>query len=73
MKLKFSNHFPYKSNVIKTNTYKYTVGIGGNIGNMKQRFDKLFLNLQSDRRFNILQTSPLLENPPFGFLIKMIF
>lgn len=44
------------------------IGIGGNIGDMKRRFDKLFLKLMGDSRFDIIKTSPLLKNPPFGFL-----
>jgi 2-amino-4-hydroxy-6-hydroxymethyldihydropteridine diphosphokinase len=66
--LKFSNHFPYKIKKNKIDIYSYTIGIGGNIGNVKLRFNKLFLNIKSNRRFNIIQTSPLLKNPPFGFL-----
>ncbi len=48
--------------------YHVTIGIGGNIGNMKKTFDKLFLCLVKDTRFDILRTSPLLLNPPFGFI-----
>lgn len=44
------------------------IGIGGNIGNMKRRFDKLFLSILKDARFDIVKTSPLLKNPPFGYL-----
>lgn len=69
MKLYFYNNFPYRSKS-KNSQYTYTVtlGIGGNIGNMKRRFDKLFARLNNDRRFNIIGTSPLLKNPPFGYL-----
>ena len=45
-----------------------TLGIGGNIGNVKRRFNKFFLVLQQDSRFHIIKTSPLLKNPPFGYL-----
>ncbi|MCK5110525.1 MAG: 2-amino-4-hydroxy-6-hydroxymethyldihydropteridine diphosphokinase [Arcobacteraceae bacterium] len=66
--LYFTNNFPYKSIKTSTKTYTVTLGIGGNIGNVKQRFDKLFLALQNDCRFHIIKTSPLLKNPPFGYL-----
>ncbi len=64
----FANNFPYKSTKTSIKTYTVTLGIGGNIGNVKQRFDMLFLALQNDCRFHIIQTSPLLKNPPFGYL-----
>ena len=68
MQLFFSSNYPYKSKHISNKTHTVTLGIGGNIGNVKRRFDKLFLVLQQDSRFHILQTTPLLQNPPFGYL-----
>ncbi len=53
--------------------YKVTLGIGGNLGNVKQTFNKLLLSIQNDSRFDILSTSPLLLNPPFGFLEQNFF
>jgi two-component system chemotaxis sensor kinase CheA len=38
------------------------LGIGGNTGNTKRIFQKLFLKFQGDNRFHILSTSPLLKN-----------
>jgi len=59
----------------KTSNKKYcvTIGIGGNIGNTKKIFDKLLLCLRTDNRFDLLTTSPLLLNPPFGFLEQNYF
>jgi 2-amino-4-hydroxy-6-hydroxymethyldihydropteridine diphosphokinase len=68
MSLIFSNHFPYKSIQNAKHKYTYIIGIGGNIGNVKLRFDMLFKNLFNNNKFTILQTSPLLINPPFGYL-----
>ncbi|RXJ86000.1 2-amino-4-hydroxy-6-hydroxymethyldihydropteridine diphosphokinase [Arcobacter sp. CECT 8985] len=64
----FTSNFPYTSKINSNKKYLVTIGIGGNIGNVKSRFDKLFLYLKEDLRFDILMTSPLLLNPPFGFL-----
>jgi len=66
--LYFENTFPYssKSKSYKSNTV--VIGIGGNIGDVKRRFKKLFLSLQNDSRFFIYKTSPILQNPPFGYL-----
>jgi len=73
LKLYFNNHFPYIAKNKKTffknkkiNTV--TIGIGGNIGNVTKRFKQLFLMLKMDSRFIIESSSPLLQNPPFGFL-----
>lgn len=68
----FSN-FPKKFNTISNKKYLATIGIGGNIGNTKQIFDKLILCLKKDSRFTLIKTSPLLKNPPFGFLNQPYF
>ena len=64
----YSSNFPKKFNLISKKKYNVTIGIGGNIGNTKKLFDKLILCLKQDSRFTLLMTSPLLRNPPFGFL-----
>ncbi len=60
--------FPYRSNRQSKKKNFITIGIGGNIGNVIKRFNKLFKALDSDSRFSIVQTSPILQNPPFGYL-----
>lgn len=65
--LYFNNTFPYKSSKISKKSNTVTVGIGGNIGDVSKRFKKLFLAFKSDSRFSLIQTSPLLTNPPFGY------
>jgi 2-amino-4-hydroxy-6-hydroxymethyldihydropteridine diphosphokinase len=64
----YTSNFPYVSKRDSDKKYTVTIGIGGNIGDVKKTFDKLFLSLKNDTRFDILITSPLLLNPPFGFL-----
>jgi len=44
------------------------LGIGGNIGDTKRLFDKLFWFLKRERVVDIIETSPILKNPPFGYL-----
>ena len=61
-------NFPYITYKTSSKKYLVTIGIGGNIGNIKKTFDKLFLSLNKDTRFDIVMTSPLLQNPPFGYL-----
>lgn len=64
----YTSHFPKKFNTSSSKKHTVTIGIGGNIGNTKIIFDKLILCLKDDSRFTLLMTSPLLRNPPFGFL-----
>ena len=68
-----TNNFPYKSNIKSTKYNTATIGIGGNIGNVIARFNILFNMLKSDGRFTIVQTSPILKNPPFGYLNQYYF
>ncbi|WP_321778729.1 2-amino-4-hydroxy-6-hydroxymethyldihydropteridine diphosphokinase [Sulfurimonas sp.] len=62
-----SLRFPFKCKKKSFNRYKVTVGIGGNVGDVKRRFEHLFVNLKKDKRIELLQTSLILKNPPFGF------
>ncbi|MEA3314281.1 MAG: 2-amino-4-hydroxy-6-hydroxymethyldihydropteridine diphosphokinase [Campylobacterota bacterium] len=60
------NRYSDKKNLV-------TIGIGGNIGDMFKRFNQLLLMLKKDSRITILKTSPLLLNPPFGYLEQNYF
>jgi len=64
----YTPNFPKIFDKTSNKKYHATIGIGGNIGNMKKTFNKLLLCLKQDSRFTILKTSVLLKNPPFGFL-----
>ena len=66
--LHYTSNFPYISKRSSSKKYSVTIGIGGNQGNVKRTFDKLFLSLNANAKFDILMTSPLLTNPPFGYL-----
>lgn len=47
--------------------HRVTVGIGGNVGDVVRRFEKLLLVLDADPRVALEATAPILKNPPFGF------
>ena len=66
--LYFNNLYPYKANINSAKKHLVTLGLGGNIGDVTKRFKKLFLALKNDSRFTIIKTSPLLQNPPFGYV-----
>ncbi len=61
-------HFGYKSTQKSFHRYKVIIGIGGNVGDVKRRFEHLFIYLKKDKRIGLLQTSLILKNPPFGFV-----
>ena len=60
--------FPYKASSKISYRYQTVVGIGGNIGDVKRRFEHLFVDIKRDKRVELLSTALILKNPPFGFL-----
>lgn len=59
--------FPKKFQKVSKKKYLVTVGIGGNVGDVKRRFKHLAVKLKTDKRVDLLQTSLILKNPPFGY------
>ena len=59
--------FPAKINKT-TKKHKALIGVGCNVGNCIRRFKKLYLFLNSHPKIEILQTSIIYQNPPFGYL-----
>ncbi|MFT7859881.1 MAG: 2-amino-4-hydroxy-6-hydroxymethyldihydropteridine diphosphokinase [Sulfurimonas sp.] len=60
--------YPYfKKPVKKSFRYEAVVGIGGNVGDVKRRFEHLFVALQREKTVELFQTSLILKNPPFGY------
>ncbi len=59
--------FPYKADAKTSHRYQAIVGIGGNIGDLKRRFEHLFFDIKRDKRVELLETALILKNPPFGF------
>ncbi|MBE3606210.1 2-amino-4-hydroxy-6-hydroxymethyldihydropteridine diphosphokinase [Campylobacter sp. RM13119] len=47
--------------------YVAVVGLGGNIGRSDKRFDKFIRVLLDDRRFHVVEVSPILVNAAFGY------
>ncbi len=62
-----NRNFPKRFKARKKYRHRVTLGIGGNIGDVARRFHRLVLFLQRDHRVEVLQTAPILQNPPFGF------
>lgn len=68
-----TNNFPKNSGLNSSKLNEIVLGIGGNIGDVKKTFDKLFLSLKGNKRLKVIITSNLLKNPPFGFLEQNYF
>jgi 2-amino-4-hydroxy-6-hydroxymethyldihydropteridine diphosphokinase len=61
----FTPHFPYNSKS-KGNS-KALLGIGGNIGDVIRRFEHLFWYFKRSPFVHVVETAPILKNPPFGY------
>jgi len=62
-------HYPWDrpQKMLREKPHKAIIGIGGNIGDVLRRFERLFWLLRSSPFVDILQSAPILRNPPFGF------
>ena len=69
----FNKYFPLKNRQKKGYKHLAVVGIGGNVGDVIKRFESVYRYFAKDKRFHILETSPILKNPPFGFLNQKDF
>ncbi len=49
-------------------SHRAILGIGGNIGNVRRRFAKLVHYLRQGGRVDPVESSPILKNPPFGYV-----
>ena len=66
-------HFPCTYFVKTSHRYEVVVGIGGNVGDVRRRFEHLHFWIQRDKRVALLKTSLILKNPPFGYLSQEDF
>ena len=65
-------HYPYRLKRISKERYPFghdvLLGIGGNIGDVPRRFEHLYTFLVKSPFVTVVETSPILKNPPFGYL-----
>jgi 2-amino-4-hydroxy-6-hydroxymethyldihydropteridine diphosphokinase len=64
----FTPHFPYNTDRKFSMRYRALLGIGGNVGDVLRRFEHLYWYMRKSTRIQVLENSPILKNPPFGFL-----
>ena len=48
--------------------HKSLLGIGGNIGDVVRRFEHLLCYLKRSAFISVIETGPILKNPPFGYV-----
>jgi len=54
-------------------SHKVLIGIGCNLGDCIRRFKKVYKFLNSHPKIDIIQTSIIYKNPPFGYLNQPYF
>ena len=68
MQFFYDRFFPIIKKEDKNFRYKTVVGIGGNEGDVRKRFKKLYMYMQRSSLVSISETSAILQNPPFGYV-----
>jgi 2-amino-4-hydroxy-6-hydroxymethyldihydropteridine diphosphokinase len=63
----FTSHFPYNRESKQKRKQRALLGIGGNIGNVVRRFEHLFYYFKRSSLVRVIETAPILKNPPFGY------
>jgi 2-amino-4-hydroxy-6-hydroxymethyldihydropteridine diphosphokinase len=62
----FTTYFPYNSK--SKGGYSALLGIGGNVGDTMRRFEHLFWYFKRSKFIYIVESSPILKNPAFGYI-----
>ncbi|GEM_PF-192748 len=62
--------FPWRSSrqALQQGEHEVWLGIGGNLGDPLRRFGHLWHFLKRQKDLRLLESSPILVNPPFGYL-----
>jgi len=69
----FTPDFPYNAKKEPRRHNRVLLGIGGNIGDVMRRFHHLFVYFQRSPMLRIIETAPVLKNPPFGYREQDMF
>lgn len=68
MKLERIRFFPTCKRANPHFLHRAVIGLGGNQGDVKKRFVKLYRTFLNDPRFCVQESSKVFQNPPFGYL-----
>jgi len=69
----FTQYFPYNTNTGNVKKHKALLGVGGNIGDVLRRFEHLFWYFKRSSFVSVIETAPILKNPPFGYVEQRDF
>ncbi len=73
MQFFYDKFFPIIKKQNRDYKYQSVVGIGGNKGDVRKRFRNLYMYMSRSSLVSISETSPILQNPPFGYLEQKDF
>ncbi len=59
-------HFPFAAS--SKGGKRVMLGLGGNVGDVIRRFEHLFWHFRRSSFVRVLESSPVVKNPPFGYL-----
>ena len=57
----------FPSILLSKSGHRVLLGIGGNIGDVVRRFEHLFHYLKRSTLLRVIETAPIVKNPPFGY------
>lgn len=63
-----NQYFPFKFRALSNHLQNISIiSVGGNLGNPIRTFKFLFKKLSSNANIELISTSPIYKNPPFGY------
>jgi 2-amino-4-hydroxy-6-hydroxymethyldihydropteridine diphosphokinase len=65
--------FPYNRAIKTYKRHSVVLAVGGNVGNCRMRFKKLIRKIKDSKKMVITKISPILVNPPVGYLLQPDF
>jgi len=65
--------FPYQKKGLSSHRYHALIGVGGNVGDVKRRFNHLWNEMEKSPLLEPLESGIILENPPFGYEEQALF
>ena len=58
----------YPAMFLERGGHRALLGIGGNIGDVIRRFEQLLVYFSRSNFVHVIETAPILKNPPFGYV-----
>jgi len=68
-----NSYYPMQKSSSSKLRYRAVVGVGGNVGDVRRRFHRLLFKLNKLQGVEVIATSAILKNPPFGYTKQNYF